>query len=99
MFADHLMTMGFQCIALAMVMAIIVPKLTPLLVVGLVVFQFQIEAIDRSNRQAKRQAMNSMSPIMTTLAETVNGAPIIHAMGACRCCNTSHSKRSAALSS
>ena len=66
--------------ALSITISIIIPTLIPVLFVGLFVYQFQIDAVDRSNRMAKRQTIAALSPIMTTLVETANGRTVIHAM-------------------
>ena len=40
-----------------------------------------VQVVDKSNRAAKRHTMASLSPVMTTIGETVNGRALIHAMG------------------
>ena len=73
LFLDHLCHMFMNIFALSITISIIIPTLIPVLFVGLFVYQFQIDAVDRSNRMAKRQTIAALSPIMTTLVETANG--------------------------
>ena len=41
---------------------------------------FGVVAVDRTNREAKREANIALSPVITNLAETISGRSLIHAM-------------------
>ncbi len=77
---DGMANLGANTIAIAVVMCLIIPPLTPILIAGLIAYQVQIKAIDSSNRVAQRNKMVCLSPIMTTIGETVNGRALMHAM-------------------
>ena len=80
MMSDSLFQFTFQILAFIIIIIVIIPEMSPIIIVGLVVFHHSVLAIDRTNRMAKRHTMLSLSPIMTTVAETVNARALIHVM-------------------
>ena len=58
---DNCINLSFQIGALVVVMCIIIPPMTPVLIVGLILYQMVVQVVDKSNRAAKRHTMASLS--------------------------------------
>ena len=73
----------FSCIILAflVVIGMIVPQIIPVLIVAMILYGFQVLAVDRTNREVKRATNTALGPVMTLVQETVNSRALIHAMG------------------
>jgi ABC-type multidrug transport system fused ATPase/permease subunit len=70
----------FLNIALFGIIGYIVPQIIPVLFAAIVAYSLQVRAIDRTNREVKRQTNTALGPVMTLVQETVNGRALIHAM-------------------
>ncbi|CAK9105208.1 Multidrug resistance-associated protein 1 (ATP-binding cassette sub-family C member 1) (Glutathione-S-conjugate-translocating ATPase ABCC1) (Leukotriene C(4) transporter) (LTC4 transporter) [Durusdinium trenchii] len=66
--------------ALSIVVCYIVPELVAVFFVGFALFGWQVVAVDRSNREAKRAANGALAPILTNVSETVNARDLIRCM-------------------
>jgi ATP-binding cassette, subfamily C (CFTR/MRP), member 1 len=73
----------FCCIILAflVVIGMIVPQIIPVLFCSMILYGFQVVAVDRTNREVKRATNTALGPVMTLVQETVNSKSLIHAMG------------------
>lgn len=63
-----------------MTISYIVHEITPVLLVGMVLYGFTMIAVNRTNRQAKRETNAALSPLLTCVSETLAGSSVIHAM-------------------
>jgi ABC-type multidrug transport system fused ATPase/permease subunit len=70
------------CLVLAIFICVQGPLLTIVLVAGLFAYGLCVVAVDRTNREVKRMANNSMSPLQSVLAASLNGRYVIRARGA-----------------
>ena len=50
----------------------IVPQIIPVLIVAMILYGFQVLAVDRTNREVKRATNTALGPVMTLVQETVN---------------------------
>ena len=78
--SDDIMQFTFVLLSLLITICYILPEMVIILFVGLIFYGFGVVAVDRTNREAKREANLALSPVITTLAETISGRPLIHAM-------------------
>ena len=78
---DDILQFSFLLLGLIVTICFILPEMIAILVAGLTIYGFGVVAIDRTNREAKREANLALSPVLTTLAETISGRSLIHAMG------------------
>jgi len=70
----------FMLLALSAVVCSIVPYLFPVIVLGTCLFAFEVVALDRSNREVKRLANQSLAPVLTNISETVSARNLIQVM-------------------
>jgi ABC-type multidrug transport system fused ATPase/permease subunit len=70
----------FLLLALFFVVCYIIQPLIPVVLVGVIVFALQLLAVDRTNREVKRYANQSLAPVLTNIAETVGSREIIQVM-------------------
>ena len=68
-------------VGLCAVIAVIVPEMVAVLVAGLFLAALCVVAVDRTNREAKRETNMALSPILTTISETVHGRALLQSMG------------------
>jgi len=78
---DDLFQFSGMLLALCLMMCTLVPQISPMIFVGLVVYALVVVAVDRTNREAKRESNNAMSPVLTGLAEVTEGQALITVMG------------------
>lgn len=78
---DNMLQFTFIVVSLVIVVSIIVVEIIPAFAIGIVVYALSVTAVNRSNREAKRETNNAQSPMLTTMAEAVNGRLIIRVMG------------------
>jgi ABC-type multidrug transport system fused ATPase/permease subunit len=78
---DDMFQFAGMLMALCGMMCVLVPQITPVVVVGLVTYVLLNMAVDRTNREAKRESNNAMSPVLTGLSEVVEGQALIRVMG------------------
>jgi len=81
-FYDDLVHFSLILLALSVVMCVYVPQVTPLLCLGGIAHVYQVIAVDRANREAKRMMNNAMSPVMSNFADTMRGRTVIAAHSA-----------------
>lgn len=71
----------FLLIALLVVIIYIVPLMAPIVGASMLLYGWSVIAVNRTNREAKRATNAALSPLMTTIAETVSGRSVIQCMG------------------
>ena len=74
---DNWIQFTFIMIALVCVTSMIVPEMVPIFFVGALLYTLSVSAVRRANREAKRETNNAQSPMLSTMAETVNGRLLI----------------------
>jgi ABC-type multidrug transport system fused ATPase/permease subunit len=77
---DDILQFSFLILGLLVTISYVIPEMIAVLVVGLVVYGVGVVAVDRTNREAKRETNLALSPVITVLAETITGRALIHAM-------------------
>eukprot|EP01064_Diplonema_japonicum_P031285 TRINITY_DN5536_c0_g1_i1.p1 TRINITY_DN5536_c0_g1~~TRINITY_DN5536_c0_g1_i1.p1 ORF type:complete len:1494 (+),score=401.34 TRINITY_DN5536_c0_g1_i1:41-4522(+) len=79
---DNIMQKIASLIVLLVMICVIVPLITPIIVFAAVAYYFEVIAVDRSNRQIKRYANNSMSPILSSMGDigSAQGRLVIRSM-------------------
>jgi ABC-type multidrug transport system fused ATPase/permease subunit len=77
---DDVFQFSGMLLALCGTMCVLVPQISPVILIGLVVYGVQVLAVDRTNREAKRETNNAMSPVLTGLAEVVEGQGLVRVM-------------------
>ncbi len=77
---DDCMQFTGLLLALLVTICYVLPPMAIVLVVGLLVYTTGVLAVDRTNREAKREGNLALSPMMTILAESVSGRQLVHAM-------------------
>ena len=70
---DDMFQFTFLLLGLLITICFVLPEMIGILVVGLLVYGVGVVAVDRTNREAKREANAALSPVITTLAETITG--------------------------
>ncbi len=73
MFFDNGMQFTFTLLVICLIVSWIVPLVAPFVIIGGFVYYLNIEAVSRSNREAKRMANMAMAPILSTTSECVSG--------------------------
>merc|ERR1711871_425980 len=58
-------------IALVIIICVAIPEMSAVLMVGLGLYGMQFLAVDRVNREAKREADQALAPLLTVVTETV----------------------------
>ena len=59
---------------------IVIPEMIAVLLIGLAVYGVGVIAVDRTNREAKRETNLALAPVITVMAESITGRALIHAM-------------------
>lgn len=77
---DDVFQFTFLLLSLAIVVCYVVPELVPVIFLGLALFCWQVVAVDRSNREVKRYANQSLSPILSNISETIDARELIRCM-------------------
>ena len=77
---DDMFQFTFLLLGLLVTICFVLPEMIAIFIVGLMVYGCGVVAVDRTNREAKREANLALSPVITTLAETITGRALIHAM-------------------
>jgi len=81
-FTDNVFQLFATTCALVVVVIVLVPPASIVIVISAIFFSMQVLAIDKSNREIKRNANLAMSPIQTILAESVQGRMSLRAYDA-----------------
>ena len=77
---DNLSQLGMQLLAMAVVMIYIVPPVAFPIGVGLVLYQFFSVAVNRTNRECKREANTAMGPVQSNAAEAMRAKELARSM-------------------
>lgn len=76
-FGDNGLQFAMTILCIYTIVIIILPAMAPFAVVISVAAGFQIQAVDRSNREIKRMANTDMAPVLTDVAETIDGRTVL----------------------
>jgi ABC-type multidrug transport system fused ATPase/permease subunit len=76
-FGDNGLQFVMTILCIYTIVIIILPAMAPFAVIVTIVAGFQIEAVDRSNREIKRMANADMAPVLTDAAETIDGRTVL----------------------
>eukprot|EP00941_MAST-03F_sp_MAST-3F-sp1_P003806 g3806.t1 len=77
---DDAFQFAFLLLCLFSVIIILVPEMVTLMVPNLVIYYYAVIAVDRTNRECKRESNNALSPLMTCVSETAAARALIHSM-------------------
>ena len=78
---DNLSQLGTQLLAMAAVMIYIIPPVAVPIAFGLVVYQFMSAAVNRTNRECKREANTAMGPVQSNAVEALRAKELARSMG------------------
>ena len=76
-FGDNGLQFAMTILCIYTIVIIILPAMAPFAVVISIAAGFQIQAVDRSNREIKRMANTDMAPVLTDVAETIDGRTVL----------------------
>jgi ABC-type multidrug transport system fused ATPase/permease subunit len=79
-FTDNLFQLLATVLALIVVVCVLVPEVTIIILISSVLFSAQVLAVDKSNREIKREANLAMSHVQTVITESVNGRMTLRIM-------------------
>ena len=69
---DDIWNFTFLIVALVVIISVVIPEMSAVLAVGLSLYVTQFLAVDRVNREAKREANMALAPLITVVTECVN---------------------------
>ena len=78
---DDLWNFCFLILALVVIISVLIPEMSGVLFLGLFGYAAQFIAVDRVNREVKREANSALSPLLTVIAETVHGRRVARVLG------------------
>merc|ERR1711871_122487 len=76
--SDDLWQFTFLLIGLIVVICFILPEMIIVVCMGMAVYGVGVLAVDRTNREAKRETNNALSDVLTTIGETTNPRSLVH---------------------
>jgi len=78
---DNYIHISFHQVILLIVIMVLIPEMIIVVVPSMMLYFISVVAVDRTNREARRQANLALSPIMTNVSETDAARTLITAMG------------------
>ena len=81
MFLDNFSQFTATLLVVCSVVCWLVPSTAPFMVVGAGVYVASVMVVDRNNREVKRMSNAAMAPLLSTVAECVNGRTLLRVTG------------------